>query len=248
MKILITNDDGVFAAGIHALAAAFCEENEVYMVAPDSERSGAAHSLTLVTPLRIKKVEFKDLPKVEAYSTNGTPTDCVKLAYGNLNIKPDLVLSGINHGGNLGTDVLYSGTVSAAMEAAMLGIPSIAGSVYSHDPKNFEPTIKAIKKMIPKAMAHPGCVVNINAPDLPEEKIKGYKYTVSSVQEYEAQYDERVDTHKQKYYWVPTRKMTAVREDEDSDEKWVQYGYIAIVPLKFDLTDQRILQEWKDNE
>lgn len=247
MKILITNDDGIYAAGIHSLAAAFCGEHEVYMVAPDSERSGAAHSLTLVTPLRIKKVELKDLPQVAAYSTNGTPTDCVKLAYGNLDIKPDLLLSGINHGGNLGTDVMYSGTVSAAMEAALLGIPAIAGSVYSHDPKNFAPTIKAIKEMIPKAMEHPGCVVNINAPDLPEEEIKGYKYTVCGVQEYETKYDERVDTHKTKYYWVPTRKTTTVLEDEDSDEKWVQYGYIAIVPLKYDFTDHSILGEWKKN-
>ena len=195
----------------------------------------------------MRSVELSDLPRVAAYSVSGTPTDCVKLAYGNLDFRPDLVLSGINHGGNLGTDVLYSGTVSAAMEAAILGIPAIAGSVYSHDPKHFQPTITAMKKMIPQAMANPGCVVNINAPDLPAEAIKGYKYTVCSVQEYETKYDERVDTHQEKYYWVPTRKMTTVKEGEDSDEKWVQYGYIAIVPLKFDLTDHRILREWKEN-
>ncbi len=246
MKLLITNDDGVFAAGIRALAKAFCDEHEVYMVAPDSERSGASHSLTLVTPLRIRKLELEGLEKVSVYSTNGTPTDCVKLAYGNLGIKPDLVISGINHGPNLGTDVLYSGTVSAATDAAMLGIPSIAGSVCASRPVNFDPVIEAIRRMIPQALAHRHCIININAPDLPQEEIKGYRYTRCSVQEYEAQYEERTDPHQNKYYWVPTKKITQITHDEDSDEKWVRSGYIAIVPLMFDMTDYSLLQQWKD--
>ncbi len=248
MKILISNDDGVFAAGIRALAEAFCAEHEVFMVAPDSERSGASHSLTLVNPLRVKKVEIEGLPQVSAYCTSGTPTDCVKLAYGNLGIRPDLVLSGINHGANLGTDVLYSGTVSAAMDAAMLGIPAIAGSVCALEPKHFEPVIDAIKSMIPRALAHRGSLININAPDLPAEEIKGCKFTACSVQEYESTYEERVDTHNQKYYWVPTKKITNVSEEDDTDERWVREGYISIVPLMFDMTDYARLREWKEAE
>ena len=248
MKILITNDDGVYAAGIRALARAFCEENEVYVFAPDSERSGASHALTLVTPLRLREVALADLPGAKVYSTNGTPTDCVKIAYGNLGIRPDLVLSGINHGSNLGTDVLYSGTVSAAMDAAMLGVPAIAGSVCASEPKNFGPVIEAIKAMIPRALAHRGCLVNINAPDLPADEIKGSRFTCCGVQEYETKYEERIDTHNKKYYWVPTRKITDVAPDDDTDEKWVRTGYIAIVPLMFDLTDYSRLREWKESE
>ncbi len=247
MKILITNDDGVYADGIRALAKAFQDDNELYVVAPDSERSGAAHSLTLVTPLRIKELQISELSNAAVYSTNGTPTDCVKLAYGNLGVRPDIVISGINHGSNLGTDVLYSGTVSAAMDAAMLGIPAIAGSVCSGNPKNFEPVITEIRRMIPMAVAHKGCVVNINAPDLPAAEIKGSKFTSCSVQEYEPKYEERIDTHNNKYYWVPTRKITGVSPEDDTDERWVRSGYIAIVPLMFDMTDYSLLREWKNN-
>ncbi len=246
MKILITNDDGVSAPGIRALAKAFCKEHEVCVSAPDSERSGASHSITLTTPLRVKQVFLDDLPDVPTFAVNGTPVDCLKIAYGNLGIKPDLVLSGINLGANLGSDVLYSGTVSAAMAAASEGIPAIAGSVCANRPQHYAPVIQAIKDMIPYALAHVCDVININAPDLPAEEIKGYRFTANSRQKYELAYVEREDPHKQKYYWLPTGKLTVCEPDEDTDERWVQEGYIAIVPLKLDTTDYACLRAWKE--
>ncbi|MDO5110881.1 MAG: 5'/3'-nucleotidase SurE [Clostridia bacterium] len=248
MKILITNDDGVYAAGIRALAKAFCDEHEVFVVAPDSERSGASHSITLTTPLRVKQVELSDLPGVPTFAVNGTPVDCVKIACGNLGVTPDVVLSGINLGANLGSDVHYSGTVSAAMAAAAEGVPAIAGSVCASKPKNFAPVIQAIKAMIPAALEGACGVININAPDLPMEEVKGYRFTASSHQKYELAYVEREDPHRQKYYWVPAGKLTRCEPDEDTDERWVQEGYIAIVPLKLDLTDYACLQAWKEKK
>jgi len=246
MKILLTNDDGIFAAGIRALAEAFCTEHEVYMVAPDSERSGAAHALTLTTPLRVRPVELPRLAGVKAYATNGTPVDCVKLAVGNLGVCPDIVLSGVNHGSNLGTDVLYSGTVSAAVDAAMLGLPAIAASVCAFQPKDFGPVVAAVRDMIPRALAHRGTVININAPNLSAEELCGRVFTRCGVQEYETRYEERLDTHNNKYYWVPSKKITRVEAEEDTDEKWTREGYISISPLHFDMTDYTLLANWKE--
>ena len=248
MKLLITNDDGVYAPGIRALAKAFCEEHDVVVVAPDSERSGAAHSITLTTPLRVKEVALEDLPGVPTFAVNGTPVDCLKIACGNLGVTPDLVISGVNLGANLGSDVLYSGTVSAAMAAAAEGLPAIAGSVCANKPKNFAPVIQAIKDMAPYAMKGMCHVVNINAPDLPMEAIKGYRFTASSRQQYERAYVEREDPYRQKYYWIPVRKLTTFAPDEDTDERWVQEGYIAIVPLKLDMTDYACLKMWKEKK
>ena len=139
MRILFTNDDGVFSPGLLALLSAFQGDgNELLVAAPDAERSGASHSFTMLSPLRAKPVMIPGAERVAAYAVSGTPVDCVKLAYGNLFEKPDLLISGINLGANRGTDIFYSGTVSAAMEGALLGIPSIAVSNIAWKPGSFE--------------------------------------------------------------------------------------------------------------
>lgn len=132
MKILLSNDDGIFAPGIHALAEALCQAHEVYVCAPDGERSAVSRSMTLFSPLRARKTQLAGLPDIPAYAVSGTPVDCMRLALGNLFPEPDIVVSGVNMGPNLGTDVLYSGTVAAAHEAALLGYQSIAVSCLSY--------------------------------------------------------------------------------------------------------------------
>lgn len=245
VQILITNDDGILAQGIRVLADVLREEHEVIIVAPNMERSGAGHSFTLTSPLRMEETAIPGLP-VPAYAVNGTPVDCVKLGYGNLGVRPDMIISGINHGANLGTDTFYSGTVAAAMEGGLLHLPAMAVSVCSITPTHFEPAARFAMSMIPQVMAQGQSVLNINVPDLPAEKIKGCRFTVCSRQEYENEYVERIDTRNHKYFWIPSHNTTPHTPDEDTDQRWTRDGYIAVVPLLRDLTDHNALQRWRE--
>lgn len=245
MQILITNDDGIFSPGLYALAAEMCRDHEVVVVAPNAERSGAAHSFTLTTPLRAEETSLAGLP-VRAYAVNGTPVDCVKLGCGNLDVTPDLILSGINLGANLGTDAFYSGTVSAAIEGGLLGIPSMAVSVNSFTPEDFAPAAHIARSLIPRLLRGECKVINLNVPDLPEALIKGCRFTASSRQVYDEVYVERRDPHNRRYFWIPTAKLTQHETNEDTDGRWVGSGYAAAVPILLDLTDHACLARWRD--
>ena len=175
MNVLISNDDGIEAPGLKTLAKAFSKLHDVTVVAPDREQSATSHSLTLQRPLRVKKINSR------FYSIDGTPTDCINLAVnGILKKKPDLVISGINHGANLGDDITYSGTVSAAIEGTILGIPSIAISVAGRDNLNFETATEFtlyLSEIVFKNGLPPDTLLNVNVPNLPRKKIKGVLIT-----------------------------------------------------------------------
>ncbi|MBQ9014970.1 MAG: 5'/3'-nucleotidase SurE [Firmicutes bacterium] len=195
MNILITNDDGIEARGLQELVRALHDEAgaEIYVCAPDGQRSATGHGITMNRPIRVEEVR---VPKVKlAYQTSGLPADCVKIArefLGRKGIHIDMVFSGINHGGNLGTDTLYSGTVSAALEGSLCGIPSAAVSVDSHQAEHFEyicelavNAAKAVEAQIEAGTADPRTVLNINTPNLPKDEIKGLRYTILGPREYD---------------------------------------------------------------
>lgn len=237
MRILLSNDDGLFSPGIRALAELFHLEHEVFMAAPDTERSGASHSFTFSSPLRMTETRLDGLCDVPAYAISGTPVDCVKIGLANLGFIPDIVISGINIGANLGTDTFYSGTVSAAMEAALLGVPAIAVSICSFKPMHLSAAALAAKEAIPYLEKCKDLLLNVNVPDLPFEQLKGMKWTRLSKQVYASEMIERTDPHMRKYYWMPAERLTSCAPDEDSDERWTREGYVALTPLLTNLTD-----------
>lgn len=243
MRILFTNDDGVFSQGLRALLLAFAQEgNELYVSAPDAERSGASHSFTMFMPLRAQQVTIPGVEDVTAYAVSGTPVDCVKLAYGNLFPRPDLLISGINLGANRGTDIFYSGTVSAAMEGAILGIPSVAVSNIAWKPNCFEAAVSGAKYAASLLMCMPELrLLNVNAPDLSLAQVKGVRFTPAGVQEYETHYDERMDPYGQKYYWLPAGRKSQCDAEADCDEAWTNRGYIVITPIVTNMTDETTL-------
>ncbi|MDO4567639.1 MAG: 5'/3'-nucleotidase SurE [Clostridia bacterium] len=249
MRILLTNDDGIDALGIRALAEALSPEHEVVIVAPDSQRSGASHSFTLYSPLRCRRTTLPGLSEIEAYAVNGTPVDCVKLAFGNLPFEPNLLIAGINCGENRGTDVFYSGTVAAAMEAALLGIPAIAASCISFEMANVRDIARVFAGIV-RSLAARGVpkdlFINVNVPDLPYAELKGVAVTALSNQTYENVYDERIDTRGQKYFWIPSGKTTCCSPDDDNDERWGNDGYVVVTPLKADITDFALFAQCRD--
>lgn len=237
MRILLTNDDGLFSPGIRALAELFHAENEVVISAPDSERSGASHAFTYGTPLRMSETMLEGLADVRAYAVSGTPVDCVKIGLANLNFTPDVVISGINIGANLGTDTFYSGTVSAAMEAVLMGVPALAVSICSFKPKHLDAAALAAKNCLPYIKKCRSGLLNVNVPDLPYDELKGVKFTKLSKQVYASEFIERLDPRARKYYWLPAERLTTCNLDEDSDERWTREGFVAATPLLADLTD-----------
>ncbi|AWB10570.1 5'-nucleotidase /3'-nucleotidase /exopolyphosphatase [Thermodesulfobium acidiphilum] len=246
MVILLTNDDGIRSYGIRDLSKILSQEHEIYVVAPERERSAASHSLTLHKPLRAKEVEINGAKG--AWETNGTPSDCVKLAiYALLPRKPDLLISGINRGANLGTDVLYSGTVAAAMEGAFLGIPSIAVSHVSFErKKDYIKSSNLILKFINivEKILEPGVIFNVNIPDCLENEIKGFKLVSLQLRNYKNLIETRVDPKGEKYYWlygVPDETIS----DFDSDIGAIKKNYISITPLHWDLTNLTLLERIK---
>lgn len=228
------------------MAVELMNRHELFIAAPDVERSGAGHSFTLMSPLRCRRVDIgRGLDNVPTYAVNGTPVDCVKLALGNLGASPDLLISGINIGANRGADVMYSGTVSAAIEGAILGIPSIAASLTSFSPKYLDVAAEAVSKISEKLYESGlNCdfVANVNVPDADKGSIKGIKVTRLGRREYERVYIERIDPFGRRYYWVPSTEASKLENNtQDDDWSWTQQGYITITPLTTDLTmDSRI--------
>lgn len=250
MKILISNDDGIAAEGIKALMSNLAREgHDVYVVAPDRERSAAGHSLTLHSPIRVEELEPQFGVK-KAWVTNGTPGDCVKIAICALLKQeelPDIVISGINHGPNLGTDILYSGTVSCALEAAMLDYPSMAVSMTSMvpDPLYFDSTAKFICKFLPKLknIQFPKkCILNVNAPALEEEDVAGVEITKLGTKMFTDNYDKRIDPRGKVYYWM-AGELTSKHEEDGTDIAAVRANRISITPVTFEMTHKNVMAE-----
>ncbi len=237
-SILICNDDGITAAGIRNLVEVASEFGTVTVVAPDSPQSGMGHAITVGEPLRVHTEKI--FPGIESYACSGTPVDCVKIATGVLmKKKPDLLLSGINHGSNASIAVVYSGTMSAAMEGAIEGIPSIGFSLlnFSHD-ADFTASREIVRIMIRQALDQEmptGTLLNVNIPDIPFEEIKGIKVTRQSGGRWVEKFDIRDDPFGRKYYWL-TGEFVDSDEGEDTDTWALNNGYVSVCPVEFDLT------------
>lgn len=243
MNILVTNDDGIFSEGLKALSEALSGLGDVFVVAPDRERSAAGHSLTLHHPLRVEEVSKN------SFSVDGTPTDCVNLAMnGMLPVRPDMVVSGINKGGNMGDDITYSGTVSAALEGTLLGVPSIAVSLAAKKDFVFETAarfaadaaVKVMERGLPK-----DTLLNINVPNIAEGEIKGSRITRQGKRVYGDAIVEKVDPRGRKYFWIGG-DLLGFEPIEDSDCQAVSEGYISITPIHLDLTNYASISELKE--
>ena len=240
MKILVSNDDGILAPGLAVLAEACRTVAQVTVVAPDREQSGTSHSLTLHRPLR--PVRRHD----GAYQVDGTPTDCVLLAVGALmEERPDFVFSGVNHGPNMGEDVLYSGTVSAAMEAVTLGIPGIAISLASRDPEQFasyQPLLAGLVRRV-TGVGHfpPHMLLNINLPDLAAGEVRGVKVTKLGSRYFSESLTRMKDPWGKEVFWIGGGEITWTG-DAESDHQAVHDGFISITPLHLDLTSYDLFE------
>ena len=246
MHILLSNDDGYLAPGLRILAEALSKLHTVSVVAPDRNRSAASNSLTLERPLRASVGDNGFI------CVNGTPTDCVHLAItGLLKSEPDIVISGINDGANMGDDVLYSGTVAAAMEGRFLGLPAIAVSMGSYEPQHFESAAKAIVQIVDQLQQQPltqDSILNVNVPDLPWHEIKGIKATRLGNRHKSEGVIKQTDPRGEPVYWVgpPGKTQDA---GEGTDFHAVEHGFISMTPLQIDLTRYDSLQglgEWLD--
>lgn len=232
MKILISNDDGVHAEGIKALADSLKDLAEIIVVAPDRNRSGASNSLTLENPLRVAKIENN------IYAVQGTPTDCVHFALNELlkDDMPDLVLSGINHGANLGDDVLYSGTVAAAMEGHFLGVQSIAFSLVGNN--NFETAARVVRAIVDQHIASPiptNRLLNVNIPDVPYDELKGHEVTRLGARHHAETMIKQKDPRGHDVYWLgpPGKEQDA---GFGTDFYAIENGLVSITPMQVDLT------------
>jgi len=247
MKILISNDDGVWAEGIKVLHKELQKLGEAVVVAPLEEKSTTGHALTLHKPLRLR--QFDEW----TYGINGGPADCVQMGVGEvLGSRPDLFVSGINRGANLGQDIFYSGTVAAAREAAIMGIPSIAVSscieglrVLPDQEIYYQTAARVVSELIPKIdfkFFSRGTVLNVNVPNLPFEKVKGLKITKQGFRKYSFELDKRVDHRAQNYYWVGG-SYEGFDPIEGSDAMVVEEGWAALTPLHIDCTNYVLLKD-----
>lgn len=245
MNILLTNDDGFFAPGLQTLYGALVRaaKYHVYVVAPESQRSATGHSITLFEPIFVQEHELPGRKK--GYVVRGTPADCVKLAVqGELIPRPDVVIAGINNGPNLGTDIFYSGTVSAAMEGSLLGIPALAVSLASFKAEDYEPaarcTIEVMEEMI--RLKDEG-LINLNIPALPEREWQGLKITTLGKNRYQNVFERRVDPLGRPYYW----QGGTLLEDQTEGTDWqaIRCGYVSVTPMHSLLTDFARIERWQ---
>ncbi|MFI5322251.1 MAG: 5'/3'-nucleotidase SurE [Thermodesulfobacteriota bacterium] len=240
-RILISNDDGINSEGLHKLHETLKAFGEVFVVAPDRDQSAVSHSLSLYRPLRIEKISDY------IYTVDGTPTDCINIAVNGIlkDRKPDLVVSGINKGENLGDDITYSGTVSAAMEGALLGIPSVAISLATKVNFNFETAScysyliagHVLEKKLPQ-----DTILNVNIPNLSVQEIKGIMVTRQGKRVYGEPVVEKVDPRGKKYYWIGGYELGSL-DIENSDITAVRDGYVSITPISLDLTNYGFLEK-----
>lgn len=249
MKILLTNDDGIHAQGLHMLAHELASMFDLYIAAPDRERSGTGHSITVFDPIRVVSANIACARG--SWVIGGTPVDCVKLAVNRLIEEDiDVVVSGINHGPNLGTDVLYSGTVSAAAEGVLLGIPSIAVSLNSHDSEvdcSFAArfTCNFINQLMKRDIERK-TLININIPALQANAIKGTRITKLGVRNYDNLFDERKDPRGRTYYWMGGGVIEEEQE-QDSDVTAIAEAFVSITPIHLDLTDYKLIEQYRES-
>lgn len=243
--ILITNDDGVMAPGIKALVQAVKHLGKIFVVAPDKPQSGMGHAITINHPLRLTRVPILEEKNVQVWQINGTPVDCVKLAVDKvIHGHPDICLSGINHGANHSINVIYSGTMSAAIEAAIENIPSIGFSLldYSVEADFTAAQVyaeKLVKKILNKSIVKKHLCLNVNIPAVPENLIQGVKVCRQADARYEEVFDERKDPAGNKYYWL-TGAFINFDEKTDTDVWALEHNYVSVVPVKFDFTDYEL--------
>jgi len=250
IRILLTNDDGIHSDGLIKLEEALKPVGDVYVVAPSSEMSGASHSLTLARPLRIRQLDSRH------WSIDGTPTDCVTLALNKIlsdNERPHICVSGINHGGNLGDDATYSGTVAGALEATILGVPGIALSLVARDNFQFEDAaafaVAAVRKVLDEGLPE-GTLLNVN---LPPGEIKGVKVTRQGIKNARPVITEHIDPRGKPYFWIGEEYFNG-NSVEGTDYYAVSQGYVSVTPLRSDMTDHQALtaiESWnyiKDSE
>lgn len=247
--ILVTNDDGITSPGIRMLVEVMHEIGEVIVVAPDSPQSGMGHAITLDKPLRLERVDiFKN---IQAYECSGTPVDCVKIAVDKIiKGKPDLCVSGVNHGSNSSINVIYSGTMSAAMEASIEGIPAIGFSFLNYDHEaDLAVCRKVVRQVTHLAMKHgipQNVLLNVNVPMVNEEQYKGIKICRQAIAKWEEEFNERDDPRGKKYYWL-TGKFVNHDKGEDTDEWALHNGYASVVPVQFDLTAHHAISTIHNN-
>lgn len=248
--ILVTNDDGLGAKGIASLTEAVEPLGKVVIVAPMEPQSGMSQAITVKHPLRVQKAQLNGC---ESYAINGTPTDCVKLAFNQLlPRKPDLLVSGINHGSNSSSSVLYSGTLGAALEGCVNNIPSIGFSLISYDPNaNFEAAIQYAHKIVSRVLEQglpKNICLNVNIPNAPKAEIKGIMICRQTIGFWQEEFDKRTDPAGNEYYWLTGEYFNSEPNAEDTDEWALRNNYIAIVPMQIDLTSYSTmdqLKKWK---
>ncbi|MEX0912057.1 MAG: 5'/3'-nucleotidase SurE [Gemmatimonadota bacterium] len=241
MKILCTNDDGYFARGLQVLVEAAATHGDVAVVAPDREQSACSHSLTMHSPLRAQRLDER------THSVDGTPTDCVALAVGALlEGRPDVVLSGVNHGPNMGEDVLYSGTVAGAMEATILGIPAIAFSYTGKEPSAIEGFGPLLADLIPRLVDRSDfpreTLLNVNLPPIEPSEVRGVRVTRLGRRVYSDSLTRATDPGGREYFWIGGGGIEWTGE-EGTDFWAVDQGYISITPLHLDLTNYKLLAD-----
>ncbi|HXB09725.1 MAG TPA: 5'/3'-nucleotidase SurE [Puia sp.] len=250
--ILVTNDDGINAPGIRNLVEAVKGLGKVVVVAPDKPQSGMGHAITIGNPLRLQPMHHV-FEGVEAWSCSGTPVDCVKLAVDKvLRRKPDLCLSGINHGANHSINVIYSGTMSAAVEAAIESIPSMGFSLLDYSVEaDFGPARKYVRIIVEQVLSRPmdkHLILNVNFPAVPDNLIKGIKICRQAYAKYEEDFVERNDPNSRKYYWL-TGKFVNFDRGRDTDVWALEHNYVSVVPVQFDMTNyvlkSKLEKTWK---
>jgi 5'-nucleotidase len=243
MRILLTNDDGIYAKGIEVLHKHLSRDHDVVVVAPETEQSAVGHAITLTEPLRVKPTDRNGV--FFGHAVKGTPADCVKLAVNELmEPPPDLVVSGINLGANVGINVIYSGTVSAATEGTILGKAAIAVSINTFRDPDFEPAARFARLLVQKVAEHglpPHTSLNVNVPAIPEKKIRGVRVTRQGITRFVERFDRRVDPRNHVYYWQ-CGSTPPHEEDGDTDGSALADDCISITPIHHDLTNYDFLE------
>jgi 5'-nucleotidase len=246
MKILLTNDDGIYAKGLDALYRKLRHKHTVTVIAPDRERSAVGHAITLHEPIRVNRIEIRD--SFSGYSISGTPADCVKLGILELmDAKPDMVISGINPGANVGINANYSGTVCAAREAGIYGIAAMAISINGNAKSRFDTAAHWIEKLAEKVFCFGlsrGTILSVNIPDVPLKKMAGVRISRQEILPFEAYFEKRVDPRNRVYYWQGGEKHIE-SSSPDVDVAAFSQNYITITPIKTDMTDYNAIDDLK---
>ncbi len=245
MNILLTNDDGIFSEGLIALHKKIADKNQVVIIAPERERSAVSHSITLHRPLRVIKVAING--STPSWAVSGTPADCIKLGLLEiLETRPDVVISGINSGANVGININYSGTVSAAREAAVYGIPAIAVSMDSFENTYYEDAaefVTTLMKKMPEFHLPRGTFLNVNYPNCHRKNILGVKFSRQSIAQYPEYVEKRIDPRNKTYYWQGCDASHVQDDKPDLDSTVLGKRFISITPIKCDNTDYEVMEK-----